>query len=92
MEQVTDKRTLAILHGRRVAGFDHTVSKRARTVVAIVKSARSRRDLAANKGRRLEKLGGYSPALYSVRINDKWRVVFNWDKGKAVNIKVTDYH
>ena len=91
MEQINDRRTLALLRGKRVPGFEHTVAKRARTLVAIVKSVRSRRDLAANKGRRLEKLEGFNPPLYSVRINDKWRVVFNWSGGKAVNIKVADY-
>lgn len=30
--------------------------------------------------------------LYSIRINDQWRIIFEFDNGGADNVKITDYH
>jgi proteic killer suppression protein len=43
-------------------------------------------------GNRLESLSGDLNGLWSVRINQQWRLMFRWDDGKASNVKITDYH
>lgn len=43
-------------------------------------------------GNRLKALKGAHAGLYSVRINDQWRVVFRWTDGNAHDVSVTDYH
>ena len=35
---------------------------------------------------------GRSRWQYSIRINDQFRIVFNFDRGEATNVTITDYH
>lgn len=41
---------------------------------------------------RLEKLNGNFKDLYSIRINDQWRIIFEWNNGNAEQVPVVDYH
>ena len=43
-------------------------------------------------GNRLEKLVGEREGQWSVRINDQWRICFNWQDGHAYNVEIVDYH
>jgi proteic killer suppression protein len=49
-------------------------------------------DLAAPPGNRLEALRGKRVGQYSIRINDQWRICFEWRNGDAYNVEVVDYH
>lgn len=49
------------------------------------------RDLST-PGNNLEKLKGAFAGKYSIRINDQFRIVFNFDRGEATNVAITDYH
>ncbi len=49
-------------------------------------------DLRIPPGNRLEKLAGDRAGQYSIRINDQWRVCFEWRDGDAWNVEITDYH
>ena len=40
----------------------------------------------------LKKLSGDRAGQYSIRINDQWRICFEWHEGDAYNIEITDYH
>ena len=40
----------------------------------------------------LEKLKGALAGKYSIRINDQFRIVFNFGRGEAANVTITDYH
>jgi proteic killer suppression protein len=57
-------------------------------------AATSLRDLAAIGGNRLETLKGDRAGQYSIRINDQWRICFEWPAGSPgpVNVEITDYH
>jgi proteic killer suppression protein len=41
---------------------------------------------------RLEKLSGTLKGFYSIRINDQWRIIFKWNVGNALEVKIIDYH
>jgi proteic killer suppression protein len=43
-------------------------------------------------GSRLEKLKGNRIGQYSVRINDQWRICFEWRDGDAYAVEIVDYH
>jgi proteic killer suppression protein len=30
--------------------------------------------------------------FWSIRINDQWRIIFQFDNGGAYNVEITDYH
>ncbi|WP_417619157.1 type II toxin-antitoxin system RelE/ParE family toxin [Parasphingorhabdus sp.] len=49
-------------------------------------------DLRVPGGNRFEQLKDYTPLRYSIRINDQWRVTFNWSNGDAHNVRIEDYH
>ena len=50
------------------------------------------RDLRVPPGNRLEALKGRWKGFYSIRINDQWRLVFQWDAGNASAVQIVDYH
>jgi len=49
-------------------------------------------DLRIPPANRLEKLTGERAGQHSIRINDQWRVCFEWREGDAYNVEITDYH
>jgi proteic killer suppression protein len=49
------------------------------------------RDLST-PGNNLEKLKGALAGKYSIRVNDQFRIVFNFERGEATNVAITDYH
>lgn len=49
-------------------------------------------DLQTNKGNCLESLKGDRQGQYSIRINDQWRICFNWLDNHAFNVEIVDYH
>jgi proteic killer suppression protein len=49
-------------------------------------------DLRVPPGNRFEQLKGYTPLRYSIRINDQWRITFNWSDGGAEHVRIEDYH
>ena len=50
------------------------------------------RDLASPPGTRLEALRGNRKGQHSIRINDQWRICFEWIEGEAFNVEIVDYH
>lgn len=50
------------------------------------------RDLAQFKGNRLEALRGDRKGQYSIRINDQWRICFEWRPDGPYNVEIVDYH
>ena len=49
-------------------------------------------DLRVPLANRLEKLSGERVGQYSIRINDQWRICFEWIDGDAYNVEIVDYH
>ncbi len=49
-------------------------------------------DLRIPPAKRLEKLTGKRAGQYSVRINDQWRICFEWRNNTAYNVEIMDYH
>jgi proteic killer suppression protein len=49
-------------------------------------------DLKVPPGNRLEALKGDRVGQYSIRINDQYRICFEWRSGDASNVEIVDYH
>lgn len=58
----------------------------------MLNRASSLDDLKNPPGNRLEALKGDRKNRYSIRINDQWRVCFEWDKNESFNVEIIDYH
>jgi proteic killer suppression protein len=41
---------------------------------------------------RLERLKGNREGQWSIRINDQWRICFQWRDGNAHEVEIADYH
>lgn len=58
----------------------------------MLNRATSLNDLRIPPANRLEQLSGDRSGQYSIRINDQWRICFEWDDGNAYNVEIVDYH
>jgi toxin HigB-1 len=67
------------------------IEKSARMRLDRLNAATSLKDLAI-PGHNLNKLEGDREGQYSIRINDQYRVCFEWKNGDAINVEVVDYH
>ena len=68
------------------------IEKVARLRLDRLDAATSLDDLSAIPGHHLEKLSGDRAGQYSIRINDQYRVCFEWKDGGAEAVEVVDYH
>jgi proteic killer suppression protein len=58
----------------------------------MINNAANINDLRVPPANHLEKLSGNREGQYSIRINDQWRICFEWKNGDAFNVEITDYH
>ena len=88
-----DKRTSDFAAGKRVKSLSG-IARIVRLKLDRLEAAQSLRDLAALPGNRFEALKGDRKGQYSIRINDKWRICFQWpdDSPGPENIEIVDYH
>lgn len=88
-----DRRTERFASGERVREFSGFV-RQAEMRLDRLETATSLRDLAALPGNRLEALKGDRQGQYSIRINDQWRICFEWPEGSPgpTNVEIVDYH
>ena len=49
-------------------------------------------ELSIPPGNRLERLRGDRKNQYSIRINQQFRICFQWEEGHAFEVEITDYH
>ena len=87
-----DARTRRLYDGERVKGFAPDVLRTAWRKLDMLNNAHTLDDLRIPPGNRLEALKGAMRGLYSIRVNDQWRIVFHWGEGGAEDVRITDYH
>jgi proteic killer suppression protein len=88
-----DKRTRDFADGKRVKALSG-IERPARLKLDRLEAAVALRDLAALPGNRFEALAGERKGQFSIRINDQWRICFEWAKGASgpSNVEIVDYH
>lgn len=79
--------------GKRIKAFSG-FERSARLKLDRLEAATSIRDLAALPGNRFEALVGDRKGQYSIRINDQWRICFEWAPRSLgpSNVEIVDYH
>ncbi len=73
---------------RRFAGIETAARRKLR----MLASATRLDELSAFPGNRLEALRGDRRGQYSIRVNDQWRICFEWINGHAERVEIVDYH
>lgn len=88
-----DKDTEPFANGKRVPNFDSFKNQAYRRLdnLDAATSLAALRNLRSNG---FEKLRGDRDGQYSIKINEKWRIFFNWsdEKSKPFNIEIVNYH
>jgi proteic killer suppression protein len=86
------KETEKVFNGERVKGLPLEIQKTGRRKLRMLNNSQNIKDLTIPPSNKLEKLGGNLKDYYSIRINDQWRIVFQWKPAQASNVKIIDYH
>lgn len=88
-----DKRTQDFADGKRVKAFSG-FERSAQIRLDRLEAATSIKDLAALPGNFFEPLKGDRSGQFSIRINDRWRICFEWPSGSPgpQNVEIVDYH
>jgi proteic killer suppression protein len=88
-----DRRTREFAAGKRVKAFSG-IERAARLKLDRLEAATALKDLAVLPGNRFEKLAGDRKGQYSIRINDHWRICFDWSDGAPgpSGVEIVDYH
>jgi proteic killer suppression protein len=92
IESFASEETEKIFLGRVSRKLPLDIQRSARRKLIYLDDAEDPQDLQAPPGNRLEKLKGDRAGQYSIRINDQWRICFEWVENKARNVEVVDYH
>lgn len=92
IESFADPVTEKIFKGMVSRKLPLSIQKTARRKLVYLDDADDLRDLLAPPGNRLEALHGDREGQYSIRINDQYRICFQWLKGKAMGVAIVDYH
>jgi proteic killer suppression protein len=72
---------------RRFISFERVAQRK----LEMIDTAANLEDLRIPPGNRLEKLAGDRDGQYSIRINDQWRICFEWREGRAYAMEIVDY-
>ena len=88
-----DKRTKAFAEGARIRAFSG-FERAARLKLDRLETAHSLKDVTALPGNHFEALKGDRKGQYSIRINDQWRICFEWPRGfpGPAGVEIVDYH
>jgi len=86
------KETEKIWHGECVKNMPPEIQMIGRRKLRMLNNSQNLNDLRVPPSNKLEKLSGKMNNLYSIRINDQWRIPFNWDDGIASEVTIIDYH
>jgi len=92
IENFASDETKMIFLGKISTKLPKDIQRSARRKLIYIDDAENLQDLLAPPGNRLEKLKGDRAGQYSIRINDQWRICFDWIKNKARNVEIVDYH
>ena len=87
-----DKETEKIFNRLFSRKLPQNIQHIARRKLVILDAAPELNALRIPPGNKLESLKRERKDQHSIRINDQWRICFNWKTGDAYHVEITDYH
>lgn len=87
-----DAETAAIWAGRRSRRLPPDIQDATLRKLRLLSNAKRLNDLRVPPGNRLEALKGERHGQHSIRINNQWRICFNWKDNHAHEVEIVDYH
>ena len=88
-----DKETQKIFERQRSRKLPSDIQQVALRKLRMLNRSQALQELRIPPANRLERLSGDRDGCqYSIRINDQWRICFEWQEGDAMNVEIVDYH
>ena len=87
-----DSETAKIYARQRSKKLPTDIQQVALRKMRMLNNALNLQDLRVPPANRLEKLSGDREGQHSIRINDQWRLCFEWRDGDAYSVEIADYH
>ena len=92
IETFDNQETELVYNGIQSKKLPPSIQNVARRKLRMIAAAKQVRDLRIPPGNRLESLYDNLEGFWSIRINDQWRIIFQFENGGAKNVEITDYH
>ncbi len=92
IKSFADKETEKLFNREFSKKLPNDVQRIARRKLEVLDAAENLNDLRVPPSNRLEKLKGNRGRQHSVRVNDQWRICFEWRDENAFEIEIVDYH
>jgi len=86
------KDTQKIWEGERVKRTPTEIQQVGRRKLRMLNNSQDIGDLRIPPSNKLEKLSGKLNGFYSIRINNKWLIIFRWENNHAFDVAIIDYH
>ena len=87
-----DKETEKLFNREFSRKLPGDIQRIARRKLEVLDAAENLNDLRIPPSNRLEKLKGERAHQHSIRINDQWRICFEWREVGAYEVEIVDYH
>ena len=92
MKKFKDALTKQLYEGEAVKGYPIDLIRRAMIKLTMVEAAIDIFELSTPPSNHLEKLKGDRLGQWSIRVNNKYRICFKWNDGRACEMEFVDYH
>jgi toxin HigB-1 len=92
IQNFKDKETQKIFERLRSRKLPSDIQQVALRKLRMLNRAETLQDLRVPPANRLERLVGDREGQYSIRVNDQWRICFEWQDGEALDVEIVDYH
>ena len=92
IKSFASKETEKIWNGVVSRKLPPNIQRVARRKLRMLNNAVTLNDLRIPPANRLEALKGERRGQYSIRINEQWRICFEWRQGDCYHVEIVDYH
>ena len=79
-------------NGEHVQKLPNEIQQIGRRKLRMLNNSQNIADLKIPPSNKLEKLKGGLKDFYSIRINNQWRIIFQWKNNNSLEVEVIDYH
>lgn len=87
-----DKDSEKVFNGEFIRRLPKELHKKALIRLMAINSAKAIEELQFPPSNRLHKLHGDRKNLWSISINDQYRICFKFENGNATGVEIVDYH
>lgn len=91
IQSFKDKKTRQLFEGKRIREFQAFTAQAERRL-RVLDAADTLEALMMLPSNRFQALGGKRKGQYSIRINDQWRICFEWSDAGPEQVEIVDYH